>query len=95
MTKAERIRNTIRETKERRKALVPVVYQLKLQNLSRKKEETLERAFLEAKWLYNWLVADPARLDLPANGISEVEVKVGGSSRRGSSPSSAPRSSRK
>lgn len=77
MTKAEKIRNTLRETKERRKTLVSVVYRLKLQNLSRKKEEILNRAFLEAKWLYNWLVADLTRLDLPVNSVSEVEVKVG------------------
>ncbi|SMB97104.1 Transposase [Thermanaeromonas toyohensis ToBE] len=77
MTKAEKIKNTIRETKERRKTLVPTVCQLKLQNLSRKKEELLKRAFLEAKWLYNWLVADLGRLDLPTNEVNEVEVKVG------------------
>jgi len=77
MTKAERIKNTIRETKERRKALSPVVFQLKFQNLSRKKEEILNRAFLEAKWLYNWLVADLTRLDLPINKVDTVEVKVG------------------
>jgi len=77
MTKAERIKNTLWETKERRKALRPVVFQLKLQNLSRKKEEILNRAFLEAKWLYNWLVADLTRLDLPINKVNTVEVKVG------------------
>ncbi|WP_240610816.1 hypothetical protein [Ammonifex thiophilus] len=77
MTKAEQIRNTIRETGERRKALRPVVFQLKLQNLSRKKAEILERAFLEAKWLYNWLVSDLERLNVPANKVDTVEVKVG------------------
>jgi putative transposase len=77
MTKAERIRNTIRETKERRKDLRPVVFRLKLQNLSRKKAEILERAFLEAKWLYNWLVSDLERLNIPANKVDTVEVKVG------------------
>lgn len=77
MTKAERIKDTLRETKERRKTQRPVVYQLKLQNLSCKKEELLRRAFLEAKWLYNWLVSDTERLNMPANKISAVEVKVG------------------
>jgi putative transposase len=77
MTKAERIKNTIRETKERRKALRPTVFQLKLQNLSGKKEELLERAFLEAKWLYNWLVSDLERLNMPTNKVGVVEVKVG------------------
>jgi len=35
----------------------PVVYELKLQNLSKKKSDVLRKAFLEAKWLYNWLVS--------------------------------------
>jgi putative transposase len=42
----------------------------------KKKEEDLRRAFLEAKWLYNWLVSDTQRLHLPANKVREVEVKV-------------------
>jgi putative transposase len=77
VTKAERIKNAIRETRERRKALRPVIYQLKLQNLSRRREEPLRRAFLESKWLYNWLVSDTERLDLSVNKVSVVEVKVG------------------
>jgi len=52
MTKAERIKNTLRETKERRKTQRVFVYELKLQNLSKRKIALLERAFLEAKWLY-------------------------------------------
>lgn len=76
MTKAERIKNTLRETKERRRAQRPVVYRLKLQNLSERKEGLLRRAFAEAKWLYNWLVTDLRRLDQPANEVSVVEVKV-------------------
>ena len=77
MTKAERIKDTLRKTRERRKTQRPVVYQLKLQNLSRRVRELLKRAFLEAKWLYNWLVSDTERLNMPANKISAVEVKVG------------------
>jgi len=77
MTKAERIKKTVQETKERRKVLAPRVYQLKLQNLSGEKKELLKRAFLEAKWLYNWLVSDTERLNVPANKISVVEVKIG------------------
>jgi len=75
--KAEKIKRALQETKERRKGQRPVVFQLKLQNLSKKKEEDLRRAFLEAKWLYNWLVSDTQRLDLPTNKVKEVEVKVG------------------
>ena len=76
MDKAEKIKRALQETKERRKGQRPVVFQLKLQNLSREKERDLRRAFLEAKWLYNWLVSDTQRLDLPANKVREVEVKV-------------------
>ncbi len=77
MAKAERIKNTLQETRERRKTQKAVVYQLKLQNLSRRKEKLLKKAFLEAKWLYNWLVSNIKRLDMPINKISAVEVKVG------------------
>jgi len=77
MTKAERIKESLHKTKERRKSLKPKVFQLKLQNLTKTKEERLRRAFLEAKWLYNWLVSDTQRLAQPANKVAEVEVKVG------------------
>ena len=77
MTKAERIKESLHKTKERRKSLKPKVFQLKLQNLNKTKEERLRRAFLEAKWLYNWLVSDTQRLAQPANKVAEVEVKVG------------------
>jgi Transposase and inactivated derivatives len=76
-TKAEKIKQTIKETKERRKNLRPVVYQLKIQNLSDTKEEKLNRVFLEAKWLYNWIVADIDRVNTPTKEIKEIEVKVG------------------
>jgi len=77
MTKAERIKNTLRETKERRRTQRVFVYQLKLQNLSNRKVALLERAFLEAKWLYNWLMSDISRLDMPVYKVKGVEAKVG------------------
>jgi putative transposase len=77
MTKAEKIKQTLKETKERRKNLRPVVYQLKIQNLSKVREEKLNRVFLEAKWLYNWFVADINRVNIPTKEIKEVEIKVG------------------
>jgi len=77
MTKAEQIKNTLRETEQRRETQKPVVYELKVQNLTNKKEELLKRAFLEAKWLYNWLVLDTERLNVPANKVKVVEVKAG------------------
>jgi len=76
-TKSEKIKQTLKETKERRKNLRPVVYQLKIQNISDTKEEKLNRVFLEAKWLYNWIVADIDRVNTPTKEIKEVEVKVG------------------
>lgn len=79
ITKAEKIKNTLQETEKRRKTQKAVVYQLKLQNLSRKKEELLKKAFVEAKWLYNWLVSDKERLGIPVNKVNTVEVKVGDS----------------
>jgi len=77
MTKAEKIKQAIKETKERRKNLSPVVYQLKIQNLSKTKEGNLNRVFLEAKWLYNWIVADINRVNTSTKEIKEVDVKVG------------------
>jgi len=38
------------------------------------KKKKLRKAFLEAKWLYNWLVSDTERLGIPANKVSAVEV---------------------
>jgi len=49
MTKVERITNTLQETRQRRETQKPTVYELKLQNLSRRKAEVLRKAFLEAK----------------------------------------------
>jgi putative transposase len=76
MTKAEQIKNTLQETKQHREAQKPRVYELKLQNLSRRKSEVLSKAFLEAKWLYNWLVSDTERLGISANKVSVVEIKA-------------------
>ncbi len=75
----EKIKAAIQETKERRKNQTPFVVELKIQNLSKKKEEELKRVFLEAKWFYNWLISDIERLKLPVNKVSKVEVKVGDS----------------
>ena len=76
-TKSERIRETLKETRERRKNLRPVVFRLKLQNVGRRRQADLSLAFLEAKWLYNRLVTNADSLAVPANKILVVEVKVG------------------
>jgi len=75
--KAQKIKETLSATKQRRKTQVPRVYQLKLQNLSKKDEEKLNRLFLEAKWLYNHIVADiENRLNSNAWKLKEVEIKT-------------------
>jgi len=77
MTKAEKIKNTLKETKERRKNQVCRSYLVKvdMSHLSRQKLEQLNRLFLEAKWFYNYAIAnDPFELD---HKISSVAVKVG------------------
>jgi len=80
MTKAEKIKHTWQQTKERRKNQIPVVYQLKinLNSASKETKEKLSRLFLEAKWLYNYIVADIGnRLNSNAEKLREVEIKVG------------------
>ncbi len=75
--KNEKIKASLAETRARRKNQRPRTFELKLQNLSKNKERTLERAFLEAKWLTNWIIADIERLKLPLNKVHAVEVKAG------------------
>ncbi len=77
MSKGEKVGLTIRRNRERRSGMRIAVYQLKLQNISKRRFRWLDLAYLEAKWLYNWLLEDPARLSLPANKIHRVVVKVG------------------
>lgn len=48
MEKVEKIKQKIKQTKEKRKTQTPIVIQCKLQNLSKKKIELLEKLFLEA-----------------------------------------------
>jgi hypothetical protein len=75
--KARKIRETLNATRQRRKNQVPKVYQLKLQNLSKEDEEKLCRLFLEAKWLYNYVVADVEnRLNSNTWKLKEVEIKT-------------------
>ena len=75
--KQTKIRETPKSTKEKRKHQVARVYQLKLQNLSKKDEEKVNRLFLEAKWLYNYIVADTEnRLNGNAWKLKGVEIKT-------------------
>lgn len=77
MEKNEAIKISLKETKERRKTQAPKVYQLKLQNLKELDTEGLDRLFLEAKWLTNYVVSDiQNRLTPDTWKLKEVEVKV-------------------
>jgi len=71
--KAEKIKRTLQRSVEKGKGLSS----FSLKNLSREKERDLRRAFLEAKWLYNWLVSDTQRLHLPANKLPTVSLRLG------------------
>jgi len=76
-TKAQKIKLKLKQTREKRKSQVPKVFKLKLQNLSDKDIEVLSRLFLEAKWLYNYLIADiPNRLNDEAWKLKEVQIKT-------------------
>jgi len=73
--KADKIRKTLKETKERRENQVCKVYQLKLQNLSEEDIKILDRLFLEAKWLRNFVVAD-IKNRINDYKYKEVEIKT-------------------
>ncbi len=55
LDKRQKIKESLRKTKEKRKNQIPKVYQLKISysNLNKEQQQWLERVFLEAKWLYN------------------------------------------
>jgi hypothetical protein len=48
-SKAEKIKQSLKQTKEKRKLQTPKVFQLKLQNLSKSDIKILNRLFLDAK----------------------------------------------
>ena len=75
--KQERIKETLKATREKRKQQVARVFQLKLQNLSKQDMGKLDRLFLEAKWLYNYAIADIGnRLNNETWKLKKVEVKT-------------------
>ena len=75
--KKAKIKEALEVTKKRRKEQIVRVYQVKLQNLSNSDVEKLNRLFLEAKWLYNYTIADVEnRLKESAWKLKEVEVKT-------------------
>ncbi len=77
MKRAERIKETLKETKERRKSQIARTYSLKLQNISKTKEEKLFKAFLEVKWLYNWAINQDDIFAIDGSKVKVVSVKKG------------------
>jgi putative transposase len=76
-TKNQRIKTTLKATKERRKQMVCRVYTVKLDrsHLNQDSVTRLQRLFLEAKWLYNYCVGHPDVFAID-DTIKKVSVKV-------------------
>jgi len=76
MTKNEQIKESIRQTKEKRKIQVCKVYTVKFDksHLSKDKLQFLNMLFLEAKWLYNYQIATDNIFNFDYK-IKEVEAK--------------------
>lgn len=77
MNKSEKIKESLRRTRERRKTQRAKTIEVKIQNLTAGKIERLERAFLEAKWLYNWATHQENLFEIDGSKIKKVQVKVG------------------
>jgi putative transposase len=77
LTKNERIKATLKGTKERRKHMMCQVYTVKLDrsHLNQDSLKILKRLFLEAKWLYNYCVGHPNVFSID-DKITTVQVKV-------------------
>jgi len=74
--KAERIKATLRETKERRKGQTCHVYELKIDisSLSASCHESLQRLFHEARWFYNALLGSNNLVNFDTR-VRQVEIK--------------------
>jgi putative transposase len=77
LTKNERIKTTLKATKERRKKMVCRVYTVKLDrsHLNQDSLTHLKQLFLETKWLYNYCVGHPNVFSID-DTITAVPVKV-------------------
>ncbi len=79
LDKKQKIKESLKKTKEKRENQIPKVYQLKISysNLNKQQKTWLKRVFLEAKWLYNYTVADiQNRLNSKTEKLKQVEVKT-------------------
>ncbi|WXG44254.1 MAG: hypothetical protein WED04_09505 [Promethearchaeati archaeon SRVP18_Atabeyarchaeia-1] len=78
MLKSETIRASLRATREKRRSQACKAYHVKLDHshLSRATREHFALLFLEAKWLYNFLISRGGAAALDYKEIQEVPVKV-------------------
>jgi putative transposase len=78
MLKNEAIRASLKATREKRKSQTCKAYHVKLDSshLSRATREHLVLLFLEAKWLYNYLISQGSPDGLNYKEVQEVPVKV-------------------
>jgi putative transposase len=77
LTKNETIKATLKATKEKRTHQTCRVYEVKIarSHLNHETEEQLKRLFLEAKWLYNYILSQPHVFDINYK-LHAVPVKV-------------------
>jgi transposase len=75
MTKIEKIKQSLQQTREKRKSQICKVYELKFDKskLSKEKLNFLNMLFVEAKWLYNYQLASNNIFEF-SDKIKEVEV---------------------
>ncbi len=79
LDKKRKIKESLKKTRDKRKSQIPKAYQLKISysNLNKYQKQWLERVFLEAKWLYNYCLADiENRLNSQTEKIKQVEIKT-------------------
>jgi putative transposase len=77
--KNNKISSTLKDTKERRKHQDCKVFEVKVDksHLSKQTLNDLQRVFLEAKWIYNYILSQEDIFSIkPTDKIAEVMVKV-------------------
>ncbi len=74
-TKSEKIRQSLKETREKRLSQDCHVFELKIvkNKLSRKTKKSLQRLFLEAKWFYNFILSQDDVFDFDTK-VSTIQI---------------------
>lgn len=76
MTKNEQIKESLTKTALKRKSQICRVFKVKIDQskLSKKQKEQLKMLFVEAKWFYNWLLANRENLsEINAQKVHAIE----------------------